>query len=193
LRCQVLEEIVYEDERCAIFIDGPSVYQACRLLDMEIDFASLRSMFAEAGRLVQARYYTALFDGHQFSALRPLVDWLSYNGFIVVTRTVKRPLDVADRHTPISDIGNGLAIDALELMPGLDHVFLFSGNGDFQRLVQALQKKAVRTTVVGTIAGSSSLMSDELRRQADLFLDLRALSPMAMRERSQRTELRHAG
>lgn len=193
MQCLILEEIIYEDERCAIFIDGPSLYQACQSLNVEIDYGSLRAIFAEAGYLVQARYYTAILGDQEFTPLRPLFDWLSYNGYVVVTRTVKAGHDADGRCRLNRSIGMELAVDAIEMSPRLDHAILFTCNGDFLRLVQLLQRRTVRTTVVGTAGGSSSMISDELRRQSDAYLDLRALIPIVGRERHHPPELRQTG
>lgn len=193
MQCQLLEQIIYEDERCALFIDGPNFYQACRSLDVEIDYGSLRSLFADAGYLVQARYYTTILADQDYTPLRPLVDWLSYNGFVVVTRTVKSGHDADERRRPDRGIGLELAVDAIEMSPRLDHAILFSGNGNFLSLVQALQRRTVRTTVVSAAIGASSMIADELRRQADMYLDLRALMPFIKRDRHHLPELRQTG
>lgn len=193
MRCQRLEQIIYEDERCALFIDGRSFYQACRSLDMDVDYGALHSLFANAGYLVQARYYTTILADQDYTPLRPLVDWLSYNGFVVVTRTVKSGHDADERHRSDRGIGVELAVDAIEMSPRIDHAILFSGNGDFLRLVQGLQRRTVRTTVVGAAGGESSAISDELRRQADTYLDLRTLMPFIRRDRHQLAELRQTG
>ncbi|MGI9449544.1 MAG: NYN domain-containing protein [Geminicoccaceae bacterium] len=181
----MLEEFIYEDERCAIFIDGPSLYRACRSLDVEIDYGSLRSIFADAGYLMQARYYTTILDDQSYTPVRPLVDWLSYNGFVVVTKSVKAGEDFDEPWRLDRGLGMELAIDVVETSSKLDHVVLFTGNGDFLRLVKLMQRRMVRTTVVGTAHGSSSSTSDELRRQADTFVDLRALVPFVRKERHQ--------
>jgi len=193
VQCPILQDIIYEDERCAMLIDGPSIYQTCRSLDVEIDYRALRSIFADAGYLVQARYYTTILNDQSYSPLRPLIDWLSYNGFIVVTRTIKADHDSEECRRLDRGIVVALAVDAIEISSRLDHVILFTGNGDFLRLVQLLQRRMVRTTVVGTLNGSLSTISDELRRQADTFVDLRALLPFVGRERRPSAELREAG
>lgn len=176
-----------------MLIDGPSIYQICRSLDVEIDYQALRSIFADAGYLVQARYYTTILNDQLYSPLRPLIDWLSYNGFIVVTRTMKAGQDSEQCRRLDHGIVVALAVDAIEISSRLDHVILFTGNGDFLRLVQLLQRRTVRTTVVGTVNGPSSMSSDELRRQADTFVDLRALVPFVGRGPRPSAELQEAG
>ncbi|MGI9449549.1 MAG: NYN domain-containing protein [Geminicoccaceae bacterium] len=176
-----------------MFIDGPTIYQTCRSLDVDIDYRALCNIFADAGYLVQARYYTSILDDQSYSPIRPLIDWLSYNGFVVVTRTIRAGQDVDDSSRLDRGIGIELAVDVIEMASRLDHAVLFTGNGDFVRLVQLLQRRTVRTTVVGTLHGASSMVSDELRRQADTFVDLRALVPFIGKERHRLSELREAG
>lgn len=183
MRCPVLEEFIYEDERCALFIDGPSLHRECRSLDVEIDYGLLRSIFAEAGYLVQARYYTTIEKDQSYTPLRPLIDWLSYNGFVVVTKSTRAGDEAEGPWRMDHGIGIELAVDVVEISPKLDHVVLFTGNADFLRLVKLMQRRMVRTTVVGTVRKSSSLNSDELRRQADVFVDLRVLAPFVKKER----------
>ena len=193
MQCPIIEDILYEDERCAVFIDGSSIYRICRSLDVEIDYRALRNIFADAGRLVQARYYTTVLGDQSYLSIRPLIDWLSYNGFVVVTRTIRAGQDAGEDGRSEGGIGIELAVDVIEMASRLDHVILFTGNGDFVRLIQLLQRRTVRTTVVATVNGASSMVSDELRRQADRFVDLRALAPFIGKERRRLSELREVG
>lgn len=193
MRCHVLEEFIYEDERCAIFIDGPCLHRACRSLDVEIDYGLLRSIFADAGHLLQARYYTTILNDQTYTPLRPLIDWLSYNGFVVVIKSVRAGDDVDEPWRLDHGLGMELAIDVVEISSKLDHIVLFTGNGDFLRLVKLMQRRMVRTTVVGTTHGSPSMTNDELRRQADGFVDLQALVPFVKKERHQSPGQRRAG
>ena len=64
----------------------------------------------------------------------------------------------------------------LEIADRADHVVLFSGDGDFRRLVESVQRKGVRVTVVSTVKSQPPMASDDLRRQADSFVDLSDLS-----------------
>ncbi len=189
MQCPMLQDIIYEDERCAIFIDGPSIHQICRSLDVDIDYRALRSIFAEAGYLVQARFYATIANDQSYSPLRPLIDWLSYNGFVVVTRSGRAGQDDEAARRGDRGILVELAVDALELSAKLEHVILFSGNGDFLRLIQSLQRRTVRTTIVGPAIGTSSMVSDDLRRQADTYIDLRTLLPFVAKRRQQPAQL----
>ncbi len=162
----------HPDDRIALFIDGANLYSAARALNCDLDFKKLSQRFTGEGRLIRAYYYTAVIEGEEFSPIRPLVDWLDYNGFTVVTKPVKRYVDAQGHSRTKGNMDMEIAVDMLELAPRLDHVVLFSGDGDFRRLVQAMQSKGVRVTVVSTVKSQPPQISDDLRRQADAFIDL---------------------
>ena len=162
-------------DRLAIFIDGSNLYSAARALQHDMDFRRMLDWFREKSILIRAYYYTAVVEGEEFSPVKPLVDWLDYNGFSVVTKPVKRFTDTAGHSRIKGNMDMEIAVDMLELAPALDHVVLFSGDGDFRRLVQAVQAKGVRVTVISTQKTQPPHIADELRRQADAFLDLNDL------------------
>jgi uncharacterized LabA/DUF88 family protein len=166
----------YPQERIALFIDGANLYAAARALGFDIDYRRLLQVFAEKGHLVRAFYYTALVEDQEYSPIRPLVDWLDYNGYTMVTKPTKEYTDASGRRKIKGNMDIELAIDMMEMAKHLDHIVLFSGDGDFRRLVEAVQRKGVRVTVVSTIRSSPPMVADELRRQADLFLDLSDLA-----------------
>ncbi len=159
----------------ALFIDGSNLHATARALDMEIDYKSLRAHFAKQSRLIRAFYYTALLEDHEFSPLRPLVDWLDYNGFTMVTKPVKEFTDDQGRRKIKGNMDIEIAVDMLNIAEQLDHVVLFSGDGDFRRLLEAIQRRGVRVTVVSSNRTRPSMVADELRRQADQYLDLEDL------------------
>lgn len=165
----------YQSERTALFIDGANLYQTARALGFDIDYRRLLELFANESRLVRAFYYTALVEDQEYSPIRPLVDWLDYNGYTMVTKPTKEFTDSAGRRKTKGNMDIELAIDMLEISNYLDHVVLFSGDGDFRRLIEAVQRKAVRTTIVSTIRTSPPMIADELRRAADTFIDLETL------------------
>ena len=171
-------------ERVAIFIDGANLHATTRALHAELDFAKLLTLFAAKGRLLRALYYTAVVEGEEFSPVKPLIDWLDYNGFSVVTKPVKRFTDSDGRSRIKGNMDMEMAVDLMELAPRLDHAVLFTGDGDFRRVVEAVQTKGVRVTVVSTLKTQPPQMADELRRQADVFLDLADLLPEIVRPRS---------
>ena len=166
-------------------IDGPNFYQSARALGLDINYRSLLDTFARSARLVRAYYYTTLPDYQDYSPLRPFVDWLQYNGYNVVTKPSKEFIDAAGRSKFIGNMQMELAVDAMEVSLHVDHIVLFSGNGDFCRLIEALQCKGLRVTIVSTISTESSMIASELRRQADMFLELKDLGPFIARELRQ--------
>jgi uncharacterized LabA/DUF88 family protein len=164
--------IFYPEERLAIFIDGANLYATAKALGFDIDYRRLLSLFGAKGRLLRAFYYTALMEDQEYSPLRPLVDWLNYNGFTVVTKPAKEFTDHAGRRRIKSNMDIEVAIDMLEIADRVDHIVLLSGDGDFRRLVESVQRRGVRVSVVSSIKTQPAMISDELRRQADNFVDL---------------------
>lgn len=165
----------YAEDKVALFIDGSNLYAAARSLDFDIDYRKLLAWGASCGRLVRAFYYTALVEDTDYSPIRPLVDWLDYNGYTMVTKPTKEFVDSQGRRKIKGNMDIELAIDVMEMADNVDHIILFSGDGDFRRLLEAVQRKGVRVTVVSTIQSNPPMVADELRRQADFFLDLDTL------------------
>lgn len=164
-------------ERVGLFVDGANLYHTSRALGFEIDFAQLLEYFRGGTYLVRACYYTALIESEDYSPLRPLTDWLAYNGWQVVTKPAKQQADPSGRLRLKGNMDVELAVDMLEMAAHLDHVVLFSGDGDFRRLVEAVQRMGVRVTVVSSTRAQPPMIADELRRQADNFLDVADLAP----------------
>ena len=162
----------YPQERVGLFIDGANLYATARALGFDIDYKRLLELFRSKGHLVRALYYTALIEDQEYSPIRPLIDWLDYNGYTMVTKPTKEFTDSSGRRKIKGNMDIELAIDVMEMAPHLDHVVLFSGDGDFRRLVEAVQRKGLRVTVVSTVRSQPSMVADELRRQADRFIDI---------------------
>jgi uncharacterized LabA/DUF88 family protein len=162
----------YKDERLALFIDGSNLYAAAKALGFDIDYKLLRMEFMRRGKLLRAFYYTALLENDDYSPIRPLVDWLHYNGFTMRTKPAKEYTDSQGRRKVKGNMDIELCVDAMELAPRVDHVVLFSGDGDFRPLVESLQRQGVRVSVVSTIRSQPPMIADELRRQADNFIEL---------------------
>ncbi len=163
-------------EKVAIFIDGASLYATIRTLGFDVDYGRLLPAFQNGGRLVRAFFYTAVIENsEQFSSLRPLVDWLEYNGYSIATRTVKEAVDAGGKRKPKGNMGVDLAVDAMEIAPRVGQMILFSGDGDLRPLVKAVQRRGVRVTVVSSVATQPAMIADDLRRQADEFIDLHDL------------------
>ena len=163
---------IYKDERLALFIDGASLNATTRSLDIDIDFRRLLAYFQRRARLVRALYYTALIEDSESSSLRPLIDWLQYNGYTTVTKPIKTFHDEGGQRRFKGSMGVELAIDALRLAPQLDHIILFTGDGDYKSLVGSLQQMGKRVSVISTLETRPPMVADELRRQADQFVDL---------------------
>jgi uncharacterized LabA/DUF88 family protein len=170
----------------ALFIDGANLYATARTLGFDIDFKRLLAHFHADATLLRAFYYTAVSEDQEFSSLRPLLDWLTYNGFAVVTKATKEFVDAAGHRKVKGNMSVELAVDAMELAGEVDRIVLFSGDGSFRPLVEALQRRGVRVTVVSTIASQPPMIADELRRQTDVFIDLAELRPMVGREPRER-------
>lgn len=173
-------------QRSALFIDGANLYAATKALGVDIDYRRLLKEFQSRDLLVRAFYYTAIVEDQEYSSIRPLIDWLDYNGFCVVTKPAKEFVDSLGRRKVKGNMDIELAIDALELAPRIDHMILFSGDGDFRSLVEAVQRRGVRVTVVSTIQTQPAMIADDLRRQADEFIDLGHLLSRIGRDPSER-------
>ena len=166
-----------QDERVCLFIDGANLYSASRSLGFDVDYRNLLAFFRARANVVRAYYYSAVIDTEEYSPLKPLTDWLAYNGYTLVTKPAREYADANGRRRVKGNMDIELAIDMLELAPRMDHAVLFSGDGDFRRLAEAVQRQGVRVTVVSSIRTSPPMVGDDLRRQADQFLELADIAP----------------
>ncbi|MEP9353025.1 NYN domain-containing protein [Xanthobacter sp. KR7-65] len=173
-------------EKIALLIDGANLYSATKALGFDIDYKRLLKEFQSRGYLLRAFYYTTLIEDQEYSSIRPLLDWLDYNGYSVVTKLAREFTDAQGRRRVRGNMDIEIAVDAMELAEHVDHIVLFSGDGDFRSLVEALQRKGVRVSVVSTISTQPPLIADDLRRQADIFIDLVELQPKIGRDPSER-------
>ncbi len=178
----------YQSERTALFIDGANLYATSKALTFDIDYNRLLNLFRTRCQLVRALYYTALADDQEYSSVRPLVDWLDYNGFTVITKPTKEFTDTSGRRKIKGSMDIELTVDAMELANFLDHMILFTGDGDFRSLVEALQHKGKRVSVVSTLETQPPMIADELRRQADQFIDLALLDQQICRTENSSQE-----
>jgi uncharacterized LabA/DUF88 family protein len=170
----------------ALFIDGANLYATTKALGFDVDYKRLLKEFQGRGNLLRAFYYTAVIEDQEYSSIRPLVDWLDYNGYTVVTKATKEFIDANGRRRVKGSMDVELAVDAMQLAGHIGQMVLFSGDGDFRPLVEAMQRRGVRVTVVSTIASQPPMVADELRRQADVFTDLVELRPKVARESHER-------
>jgi len=163
------------NERIALFIDGSNLYAAAKALGFDIDYKRMLQIFAEKAILVRAFYYTALLENQEFSPIHSLVNWLDYNGYTMVTKPAKAFTDPTGNQKIKGNMDIELAIDVMEMLEHIDHIILFSGDGDFRRLVESAQRKGKRVSVVSTIKSNPPMIADELRRQSDYFIELKDL------------------
>jgi len=173
-------------EKIALFIDGANLYATAKTLGFDIDYRKLLDEFKTHGYLLRAYYYTALVEDQEYSSIRPLIDWLDYNGFRVVTKPAREYFDHTGRRKIRGNMDIELAVDAMQMADHVDHIVLFSGDGDFRSLVEALQRKGRKVSVVSTLATQPPMIADDLRRQADHFIEIAGLISRIGRDPSER-------
>ena len=178
-------------EKIALFIDGSNLYATSKALGFDIDYRRLLGEFRSRGVVLRAFYYTTIIEDQEYSSIRPLIDWLDYNGYTVVTKLAKEFVDATTgRRKMKGSMDVDLAVTAMELAAHVDQIVLFSGDGDFRSLVEAVQRRGVRVTVISTLASQPPMIADELRRQADIFVDLAELKPRVGRDPAERPRSR---
>jgi uncharacterized LabA/DUF88 family protein len=155
-------------ETVTLFIDGANLYASAKLLGLNIDFRRLLREFQSRGDVLGAFYYTSVIEDQEYSSLRPLLDWLSHNGYSVVTKPTEEFVDANGQRRLKGNMDIELTVAAMEIAPRIKRMVLFSGDSDFTALVEAMQRCGVRVTVVSTVA----MVADRLRQQADQFIDL---------------------
>jgi uncharacterized LabA/DUF88 family protein len=180
----------HQQDRLALFIDGSNLYATAKALGFDIDYRKLLNYFRRHSRLVRAIYYTALMEEAEYSPVRPLIDWLDYNGFMVVTKPAREFTDSLGRRKVKGNMDIEIAIDMMQLADTLDHLVLFSGDGEFRSLVEAVQGKGRKVSVISTLTTRPAMVADDLRRQADQFIDLMELKAEIGRDPSERESRR---
>lgn len=170
----------YSDERLGVFVDAANIDGTMSALGWEIDYSRFAQYFEKVGRLMCVRYYTCLTA---VETKKKQVDWLAYNGFQPVTKMVKEMVDSqTGQYRRKGNMDVEIAVDMMLLSEGLDHLVLVSGDGDYRRLVEALQQKGKRVTVVST--SDVKVTSDELKKQADNFLEINSIRAEVERARA---------
>lgn len=162
----------FPQERIALFIDGSNLFAAAKTLDFDIDYKRMLKFFSNQGHLIRAYYFTALIEEQDYSPIRPLVDWLDYNGYTMITKPAKEFTDEDGQKRIKGNMDIELAVDLMDMAKSIDHAVIFSGDGDFRRLIENVQNKGLRVSVVSTLNSKPPMIADELRRQADFFIDL---------------------
>ncbi len=178
----------YPDERIALFIDGSNLYSTGKTLDFDIDYKKMLDLFRGKGRLLRANYYTALLEHDDYSPIRPLMDWLDYNGYHVITKPAREFTDRDGRRRIKGNMDMEIAVDMIDMAPHVDHMLLMSGDGDFRAVLNAVQKKGVRVSVISTMNSKPPMLSDELRRQADAFIELSDMGELIGRPKRRQDE-----
>lgn len=176
-----LSDFFLSGERAALFLDGPNLHGSAKSLGFDIDYKLLRDAFASSTKLIRAYYYTAILDNGEYNAIRTLTDWLDYNGFCLKSKPAREYIGTDGRRTVKGNMDVEIAVDAMELGHRIDHAVLFSGDGDFRSLIEALQRQGIRVTVVSTTRTQPPMAADDLRRQADQFIELDTLRPVISR------------
>jgi len=177
--------VFYPDEKIALFIDGANFHSTGKALDFDIDYRKLLDLFKSKGRLQRASYYTALVENDDYSPLRPLMDWLDYNGFTMVTKPAKTYTDREGRQRTKGNMDIEIAVDMINASEHVDHIILFSGDGDFAAALHDLRRRGVRTTVVSTLESKPPMLADELRRAADAVIELNDMEKLIGRPRRE--------
>jgi uncharacterized LabA/DUF88 family protein len=176
--------------KIALFIDGANLYATCKTLGFDIDYKRLLQEFESRGTLVRAFYYTAIIEDQEFSSIRPLIDWLDYNGYSVVTKAAKEYVDASGQRRVKGNMDIEIVVDAMELAEHVDQIVLFSGDGNFRSLVEAVKRRGVHVTVVSSASVKPPIIADELRRQADVFTDVIELRAKIGRDPAERLPTR---
>nr|WP_298795237.1 NYN domain-containing protein [uncultured Acetobacter sp.] len=165
-----------KEERTCLFIDGSSLYSTSRGLGFDVDYKKLLDFFTSKTHVIRAYYYAAILDTEDYSPLKPLTDWLSYNGYFLVTKPAREFTDSTGKRRVKGNMEIEIAVDMMEMAPHIDHAILFSGDSDFRRVVEAVQRQGTRVSVVSSMRSSPPLIGDDLRRQADNFLELATIA-----------------
>lgn len=177
--------VFYPEERIAIFVDGANLHSTTKSLDFDIDYKKMLELFKKKGRLVNARYYTAILEHEDYSPIRPLVDWLNYNGYQVISKPAKTYIDRDGRSRIKGNMDIELALDMVEMAKHVDHIILCSGDGDFRAAVDACQRKGTRVSVLSSMRTKPSMLADELRRQANDVIELSDMEKLIGRPRRE--------
>ena len=174
------------ENKIALFIDGVNLSTSAKTLGFDIDYQRLLTEFRTRGTLLRANYYAAIIEDRESSSIPSLIQWLDYNGYTVVSKPTKEFIDASGRRKIKGNMHVELAVDAMELAEHVDEIVLFSGHSDYRSLVEAVQRRGVRVTVVSTISRQPPMIADELRRQADVFNELLELQSKIGRDSQER-------
>ncbi|OUJ07746.1 NYN domain-containing protein [Acetobacter malorum] len=182
-----------KEERTCLFIDGSSLYSTSRGLGFDVDYKKLLDFFTSKTHIIRAYYYAAILDTEDYSPLKPLTDWLSYNGYFLVTKPAREFTDSTGKRRVKGNMEIEIAVDMMEMAPHIDHAILFTGDSDFRRVVEAVQRQGTRVSVVSSMRSSPPLIGDDLRRQADNFMELATIANNFTRRQQAETQRPRVG
>lgn len=169
-------------DRIAAFIDGSNNFASVEALGFDINYDALRAWLDRRGALVRVYYFTAIRkDADGYATIQPLVDFLLYHGYTVIVKDT-RSFESGGVIRTKGNMDIELAVKSLQISDHYDHAFIFSGDGDFRSLVEVLQDKGKRVTIVSSIATKPPMCADILRKQADAFIELNDLRPQIARD-----------
>ncbi len=94
--------------KLAPLIDGPNLHAAAKLLGFDVDYKRLLTEFQSRGTLLRAYYYTTIIEDQENSTIRPLIDWLDYNGYTVITKATKEFTDASGRRKVLRQFGRSM-------------------------------------------------------------------------------------
>lgn len=161
--------------KTAVLIDGANLFATAKNLGFDIDFKLLKSKLEEKYNVHRIYYYTALVeqDGEKI-LLKPLVDWLTYNGFMLITKSARVMINREGVKKIKGNMDVEIAVDAMNIanLPGMTDIVFFTGDGDFRYLVEDIQRKGVKVTIFSSIITNTAMIADNLRKQCDEFIEL---------------------
>lgn len=173
-------------QRIVLMIDGPNFYASIKSLEIDVNYKAVLNKFRLQGHVVDAIYYTAVDESKDHIAIKPTLDWLEFNGFTLRQKPTKSFFLNGEMKIK-GNMDVEIAVDALRLASHVDHLVLFSGDGDFRYLVQAVKEMGVMVTVVSTLGDRENhvqrMCADELRRVANVFIDLKEIRDEISRSR----------
>jgi uncharacterized LabA/DUF88 family protein len=181
----LIKKMFFPGERIAVFVDGANIHATLRQLDFQFDYKLLREFFGDCGELLRSYYYTAMKPDGQNDSVKPLVDFLQLNGWTTITK----PFRYQGEPGEITIKGNldcEITVDMIRMSEFVDHLVLFSGDGDFRYLIEHLQDRGKRVTVASSRVTKTAVLSNELAKQADNFIELETLKLFAGRETKDR-------
>lgn len=162
------------DERVSFFIEGANFYAAAKTGNVTVDYRKLLSHFEDNSIFKRAYYYTAVAEDQEYNSIKPLLDFLEYNGYSLVTKPLKEFIDGQGRRKTKGSLDVEMTVDMLNACKFSDHIVLFSGDSDFLPVIQEMKRNGIRVTVVSHM----ETVADDIRRAADRFVNLMHVAPL---------------